>query len=144
MNTLYEKDLAAWVHQQIEYIKNKEFDKIDIENFIDEVEGVVRGDKRSIQSYFIVIIAHLLKWEYQPSMRSGSWISSIENSQCEINAIIKDSPSLKNYKKLAFDQAWERARKIAITDTGLPSNNFPRVCPWSESEVMNKTFDRLK
>ena len=142
MTTLYETDLAAWVHEQIELLKTGQFDKIDMENFIDEVEGVVRTDKRSMKSHFVIMIAHILKWEYQPSKRSGSWLASINNARYEIEAVIQDSPSLKNYKEFAFGLAWEQARKLAIQETGLPSKDFPKCCPWTCNQAMKLKCDR--
>lgn len=136
----YENDLAAWVCQQVGYLKSGQYDKIDMENFIEEIEGVVRSEKRSMKSHFIVLITHLLKWEYQSYHRSRSWVASITNSRCEIQEVVEDSPSLKNHMQTAFEQAWERGRKIALQETGIPSHQLPMACPWSLHHVMNKAI----
>jgi hypothetical protein len=36
-----------------------------------------RSERRSLESNLIVVLLHLLKWQYQPEKRSGSWEGSI-------------------------------------------------------------------
>jgi hypothetical protein len=137
----YDSDLAGWMSQQIEYLKAGQIDKIDMPNFLEEIEGVVKTEKRSMKSYFKVLITHMLKWKYQPSQRSGSWLSSIDTSREEIQDILKDSPSLKNYLKEAFDDAWESGRKKALQETGLRNIDMPRVCPWTVEMILTEALD---
>ena len=140
-STTYEEDIAAWMSQQLAYLKAGEYDKIDMDNFIDEAEGVVRTDKRSMKSYFVILMGHLLKIQYQPSKKTKSWYYSVDNSRLEINGILSDSPSLKSYMPLAFEQAWEQARKLAISETNMSTREFPRSCPWDLDYVMNKKIN---
>ncbi len=141
MTSLYDTDLAAWVHEQIEHLKNRELDKIDWENFIDEVEGVVRVDKRSMKSHFVTIICHLLKYKYQPLKRTRSWAFSILHARDEINEIVKDSPSLKHSLPIEFEKAWKSGRDKAISETDMSGKDFPRTCPWSYEYVMTTAID---
>ncbi len=141
MNTLYEKDLASWVAEQASHLRNKEFDKIDLENFIDEFEGIVKRDKRSMKSYFEILLTHMLKWQYQPSKRSSSWYASIRNSRDEINGIIEDSPSLKNNMELAYETAWKKGRKHALEETGLKNSELPKICPWDLKDALQMKFE---
>jgi hypothetical protein len=143
MNTLYDTDLACWIDQQMKYLKNKQFDQLDIENLLEEMESMGKTEPRTIRSYFVILIAHLLKWEYQPEERSGSWDSSITNSRNEINWLLKDSPSLKNKLKNLFEMAWEAGLKIAIKDTGLAPKYFPRCCPWDHVYAMTKNLETI-
>lgn len=132
----YDKDLAAWVAQQVEYLRSGQFDKLDLENFIDEFEDVGRSARRSMHSYFVILIAHFLKLKYQPEMASRSWIGSINNAKRELQRLIKESPSLKQEMEEHFKDAWEGALKLAIDDTGMKKSQFPMSCPWSVEKAM--------
>jgi len=134
----YESDLVGWMGEQIALLKRGEVDKMDMENFLEEVEGVVRTEKRCMRSHFIVLIAHFLKWHYQPSYRCRSWSSSIRNARWEILGVLEDSPSMKRQMQEVFDGSWTRARALALEESGLPEGDIPRYCPWTLHYVMNK------
>lgn len=138
---LYDTDLNRWLQEQISYLRDKQFDKLDIEHLIEEVESVGKTERRSMRSYFVVLLGHLLKLKYQPDMASGSWYNSIENSQEEIRLLIKDSPSLKREMAEKMHAAWPAALKLAIRETGLPKNTFPSKCSWSVEYVMKEVAD---
>lgn len=137
----YNLDLDVWVNQQIEHLKNGRYDELDLENLIEEIESVGKSQRRSIESYFIVLVLHLLKWKYQPEARSSSWVGSIDYSRIKISLILKDSPSLKNYLETAFKDAYDNARKLALKETGLPKNSIPLSCPFSLSYAMEKEIN---
>ena len=57
-----------------------------------------RSERKSLKSNFIVIVLHLLKWQYQPQMRGGSWAGSIVehcSTRRRLGDAIADSPSLE-------------------------------------------------
>lgn len=138
MNELikYDDDLTAWVETQLHFLKSKQFDKLDLENLIEEFETVGKSERRSMESYFVILLAHLLKAHYQPEMQSRSWFSSVGNSRREINKILKDSPSLKREMQMIFEKAWPDALMLAMEDTGMKKNQFPATCPWTLNAVM--------
>jgi len=68
---------------------------VDWQNLIEEIEEMGRSERKSLKSNFIVIVLHLLKWQYQPQMRGGSWTSSIVEHRRRLGDAIADSPSLE-------------------------------------------------
>lgn len=138
---LYEKDLSAWVNQQIEILKSGRLEKIDVKNLIEELESVGVTERRTMESYFEVLICHMLKWKYQPTHRSKSWINSINNSISGINKILKYNPSLKNFMQKAFDEAWESGRKQALKETKLNSHEIPNKKVWTVETIMAVDID---
>jgi hypothetical protein len=54
--------------------------EIDVEHIAEGIESMTRSEKRELVNRLAVLIAHLLKWRYQPTMRSKSWKYSIKKS----------------------------------------------------------------
>ena len=83
---------------------------------------------------------HLLKWHYQPQRRGESWQQSIDNAGLQIELILEDSPSLREFLPKAFAWAYPRGRKQAAKETGLSLETFPRPCPWSLDQFQDDDF----
>jgi len=72
------------------------FSEIDAQNIAEELESMAKSDKRQLVNQLIVLIAHLLKWQYQPDHRSSSWQGTIREQRRRIWQLIEDSPSLQH------------------------------------------------
>lgn len=138
--TLYECDYALWLDATIEQLRRRDYGNVDWDNLLDELESMARSDKRAIKHNLVVILVHLLKWQFQPEMRSGSWAGSITEHRTRIQSLLDDSPSLKNFLPEALDWAYPRARRQASDETELPINQFPEACPYQLFEVLNENF----
>ncbi|WP_119327589.1 DUF29 domain-containing protein [Cysteiniphilum halobium] len=84
-NTLYDRDFYAWTLQTVKALRKKAFDKVDIEHLVEEVESMGKSDFRELKSRLIVLIAHLLKWEYQESQRSTGLQGTIRKQRNSID-----------------------------------------------------------
>lgn len=93
----YNKDFFNWTEAQVRYLKLRQFEKLDLENLVEEIESLGRRDKRALQSHLMVLLTHYLKKKFQPEAQgnSHSWEASIQNAEIEIELILKDSSSLK-------------------------------------------------
>lgn len=138
--TLYDRDYALWLGDTIERLRDRDYGNVDWENLLDELEAMARSDKRAIKHNLVVILVHLLKWQFQPEMRSGSWAGSITEHRTHIQALLDDSPSLKTFLKGALAWAYPRARRQASDETGLPLTEFPEACPYSLDPVLDDGF----
>jgi hypothetical protein len=136
----YEQDFNLWIEQTVMLLRARRFAELDIENLVDELESMSRRDKREILNRLDVLLMYLLKWTYQSQMRSGSWESSIQNNRKEIERIIDDSPSLRNYPATVMEKAYESARKDAARETKLPIAIFPLSCPFAIDEILDEAF----
>lgn len=72
----YEQDFHSWIYKNIDLLKQGRLVDINIDILIDELESMAKRDKRELMSHFMILIAHLLKWEFQPSQRISSWRGS--------------------------------------------------------------------
>jgi hypothetical protein len=138
--SLYETDYLKWIDTTIEKLRLQDYSNIDWENLIEEIEDMGRSERKSLKSNLIVVLTHLLKWQYQPEFRSGSWKGSIlEHRRC-IREALSDSPSLKPYLEEVFAGCYLDAAEQASAETGLAVETFPQECPYTSAEVLNSNF----
>lgn len=97
MNETYLADFNSWVARTAQLLREQRWQEIDLENLIEEVEGLGKSERRGIASQLTRLLLHLLKWQYQPQRRSDSWLDSITDARTQIELAIEDSPSLKSY-----------------------------------------------
>ncbi len=136
----YDGDFALWAAEQGALIRDGKFDRVDLENVAEEIESLGRSNKQEIQSRLTIILIHLLKWEHQPEISSGSWISSIAIGRDEIAKLIEDSPSLRAYPAAVLQRAYRAAPRVAAAETGLPLAAFPKDCPYDAERVLDDEF----
>ena len=98
MGTPYEKDVVAWAYEQAALLRAGKLASIDIEHIAEEIEDVGKSEQREFASRMAVLLAHLLKWQFQPERRGNSWTNTIlrsargnrataqENTQSEADA----------------------------------------------------------
>src|SRR5271165_3879762 len=133
MKTLYETDFYAWTQEQADILKEKDHHDLDCINLIEEIESMGRADKRCIKSHLVRILIHMLKFKYQPARQadSTSWTDSINDARFQIEAIIDDSPSLRNLPSEYLVKAYARALSESCRETGLQLSLFAKECPWT-------------
>lgn len=139
MQPAYERDFYQWTEDQIEFLKRKEFEKVDIDHLIEEIESLGRSEKRALESYLANVILHLLKIKYQPTKHTKSWDLSVRNSRHKIEVLLKQNPSLKRYLPEILEEAYFTARLNAISETGLEENVFPESCFWKLDEILTRS-----
>lgn len=137
---LYETDYLKWIETTVEKLQVQDYSNIDWKNLIEEIEDMGRSERRSLKSNLIVVLAHLLKWQYQPNFRNGSWKGSIVEHRRRIREALKDSPSLKPYFEEVFAQCYSDAVEQASAETGLSVEILPQVCPYTSAEVLDSNF----
>jgi len=137
---LYETDYLKWIETTVERLQVQDYSNIDRENLIEEIEDMGRSERRNLKSNLIVVLTHLLKWQYQPQFRSGSWKGSIVEHRRRIREALKDSPSLKPYLEEVFAECYLDAVEQASAETELSVEIFPQLCPYTSAEVLDSNF----
>lgn len=138
--SLYDTDYLIWIKTTVEKLRVHDYSNIDWENLIEEIEDMGRSERRSLESNLIVVLTHLLKWQYQPELRSGSWKSSIVEHRRRIRKALKESPSLKPYLEEVFAECYLDAVEQASAETELPVETFPQLCPYTSAEILDSDF----
>ncbi|NJK67680.1 MAG: DUF29 domain-containing protein [Microcoleus sp. CSU_2_2] len=137
---LYETDYLKWIETTLEKLRVRDYSNIDWENLIEEIEDMGRSERRSLESNLVVLLMHLLKWQFQPDKRSGSWKGSIAEHRRRIRKSLQDSPSLKPYLEAVFSECYSDAMEQASAETGLSIETFPQLCLYTAAEVLDPNF----
>lgn len=115
-------------------------DEVDFDNIIEEMEALGRSEQDELTSRLTVLITHLLKWQYQPTMRGHSWKYSIIEQRKKSESRLKKSPRLKSkLDEILFD-AYDFATAVAARETGLDAKEFPQQCPYTFEAIMDDEF----
>ncbi|MBD1926013.1 DUF29 domain-containing protein [Trichocoleus sp. FACHB-90] len=138
--SLYDTDYLIWIKTTVEKLRVHDYSNIDWENLTEEIEDMGRSERRSLESNLIVVLTHLLKWQYQPELRSGSWKGSIVEHRRRIRKALKESPSLKPYLEEVFAECYLDAVEQASAETELPVETFPQLCPYTSAEILDSDF----
>ena len=137
----YEEDFVLWLEHQTDLLRQGRLNELDLENLAEEVESIGQSDKREVRSRLIVLLAHLLKYQFQAKRRSRSWIATIGEQRRQLGLVFEDSPSLlKSYAPQVFEDSYEYAKRKARDETGLSLTAFPEASPYTLTETLNEDF----
>jgi len=138
LSTLFERDETAWLEIMSGLAAEGLSGELDLPNLGEYLADMAKRDRREVDSRLVVLLAHLLKWEYQPDLRSGSWQGTIEEQRRELRKLL-ESGTLFNHAVAEFAAVYADARKQAAAETLLPRGTFPVECPWEfESLLMDE------
>ena len=136
----YQKDFYAWLMDNAKLLREKKFTEIDAEHIAEELEAMGKSEKRELINRLTVLLAHLLKWQFQAAKRSRSWKNTILTQRIDINELLEDSPSLSYEIMQKLEVAYEKAKLNAEDETGIDKGHFPQKCPFSIEEIFEKSF----
>ncbi|WP_332460522.1 DUF29 domain-containing protein [Thiocapsa bogorovii] len=121
----YEDDIVAWANEQARLLREGQFDRLDITHIAEEIDDVGKSEQRELARRMAVLLAHLLKWRYQPEQRDPSWEITICNQRNGVRRRLAKTPSLK--ADLGDAEWWDDATIRAVQETRL--TGFPEHCP---------------
>jgi len=108
--SLYEQDILLWVEDTVAKLKARNFEHLDLENLIEEVESVGRSERREFLSRLTRLLEHLLKRIYvQLPENYNGWEQTIRHQRSELKTLLKSTPSLKYKWGENIEDAWELA-----------------------------------
>lgn len=136
----YEHDFYAWAMYNASLIRDGRFSEIDGIRIAEELESMGKSEHQQLVNRMIVLLAHLLKWQFQPQHRSSSWNGTINEQRKRIRKIIKENPSLKCGIEEKITDAYDVAISRAFKDTGIPESEFPQICPYSWEQISDEKF----
>src|SRR5258708_37977628 len=74
---LYEADETAWLDVMAELIEQDRLGDLDYPHLREFLHDTAGRDRREVESRLTTLLAHLLKWEFQPDHRTRSWRGTI-------------------------------------------------------------------
>lgn len=142
MKSSYSGDIVAWSNEQAALLRSGALNDIDIENIAEEILSVGIAEQRELCSRMAVLLAHFLKWKFQPSLRGRSWELTIKEQRRAISRNLKKAPSLKAslIDPEWQDTAWVDAVALATKETGIPRVKFPEENPWAVDKILSEDW----
>ena len=136
--TLYDRDFALWIDETTKKLKSGDFSQVDLENLIEEVEALGKRDRKTLKSHLRTLFEHALKRAYVvnfPECYRG-WEVTINRTLSDIEDILDDSPSLRNFVKDNYLKCYKKAMENVQIEYDV---DFPEVFPFSDD--MDKLLD---
>ncbi|MEM9272085.1 MAG: DUF29 domain-containing protein [Cyanobacteria bacterium P01_F01_bin.143] len=100
LKQLHDSDFNLWIEEIKVKIQNRDFQDMDWDGLLDEIEDMGASQKRALDSYMQRLIEHILKlkyWRSEVARCRNGWMAEVSNFRSRINRILKKNPSLKNY-----------------------------------------------
>lgn len=134
--TLYDTDLCQWVEQQAELLEKKEFDKLDLENLVDEVKSMNWVVQQNFSRDLKIMMLYLLLKENQPFHITDLLINQKQYAQSSIELLLDDCPSLLTY----FNENKDHIYKLSVYEFNLATRiyalKFAKKCPWTIKDIL--------
>ncbi|USX22143.1 DUF29 domain-containing protein [Oxalobacteraceae bacterium OTU3REALA1] len=140
INTDHEADFLVWTSAQIELLRSQQFDRLDLENIIEELESIARAERREFKHRIEQLTMHLLKCKLQPDHISGSWRGTIREQRHSIADLLTEMPSLKPQLDAYIARSYPYAVASAAEETNLPKSAFPAKMPFTKEQLLDPDY----
>lgn len=131
---------SDWLQTQAKYLRDRNFNAIDLDNLAEELESLGKADQRAMKSQLQRLLVHLLKWQFQPELRGTSWRNSIALARAEIEDLLEDNPSFENRYLDFVTKIHSKAVAEAAKETGFSDSDFPVPCPYTVDQLRDTAF----
>ncbi len=138
--SLHDLDFYAWTQQQVELLKSGNLFEIDVAYLIEEIESMGASERRELVNRLAVLLAHLLKWQHQPSFRGRSWQLTLKEQRRQLQRLLQDNPSLHARLEEFIAEAYLDSILLAAKETGLEESAFPLSCPYTRDNLLDADF----
>ena len=133
---IYQSDFHAWTLQQAALLKSGRLDEVDLEHLIVELESMGASERHQLRNRLKVLLAHLLKWRFQPDYQSRSWRATIKEQRLSLHDLLDENPSLRVTLDEQVRKAYRLAVQLAVRETNLDEAVFPQDCPFTLAEIL--------
>lgn len=148
LSTLYDTDYSAWAKRHVELLRARRFADMDIEHLLDELSDMSKSERRELESRLLILIAHLLKWEYQYPILSEqwrefdgrSWRTTITEQRKQLAVLLRHSPGLKSALTETILATYPDAVDLASKESRLSVETFPASCPYTAEQLFTDDF----
>ncbi len=136
----YDQDFVLWLDHQAELLRQGRVHELDVENLAEEVEDIGRSQRRAVEGELSVILIHLLKYQFQPSRRSRSWLDTLLEHRGRLAKDLGASRTLELHAEAELADLYRLARKRAAVQTRLPPEIFPEACLYTLIQTLDEDF----
>ncbi len=132
----YSTDFYGWATETAEKIRSGRLGEVNLEQVAEEIESLGKSEQQQLSNRLALLIAHMLKWEFQPSPRKTGWEGTINEQRFRIKRLLSKNPSLEPLVDEAILEAYPEAVMSAAIDTNMVEQDFPRKCPYTRTEIL--------
>lgn len=136
LSDLYLADETAWLEAMAELIESGNRADLDYANLREYLTDMANRDRRAVESRLVLLLMHILKWEFQQDHRSSSWERSIIVHRNDLNRHAERGV-LRNHAEAMLGEIYAEAVELASVETGLSDTAFPKECPYTLDEVLS-------
>jgi len=140
MSAPYETDFSAWHEEQVQLLKEKAFDKLDLFNLVAEFEDL--GERRILKDELCDYFQNRLTYDYQLK-DSVYWIREfMRNAACRIRIALEDKATWRQREYLngILQECYEKALQYARIDATILEKDVPKKCPWTLDDVLEDYY----
>ena len=136
----YENDFYGWTRTTVALLKQKKYQEADMDHIIEELEEMGGSYENQLINRLAILIAHLLKWQFQPDFRDRSWSGTIKEQRNKINRLMRKNPSLKSKISEALQEGFDDSKNIIEKETPIEMNLLPQECPYTFEQITDHEF----
>ena len=140
IKTDYDTDFLVWLESQAELLRARQFDRLDLQHLIEEIDAMAGQQKRELAHRLEILLIHLLKLKYQPTHASNGWRGTISEQRRRIKRLLKEMPSLANLIDEYLLDVYHDAVDGAAAETGLPKATFPKTNPFTRQQIFDSDY----
>ena len=133
-------DFILWVERQCDLLQNKQFDQLDLDTLVRELDSMGGNERRELKSRLETLMMNLLKCQFQPEPKSRAWLGAVREQRSEIHRILEQSPSLEEVVAEYADHVYKAAFERAGAETGIPRAAFPQTNPYTKEQLLDTDF----
>ena len=136
LKTLYEIDDSLWLAETIELLKAKNFEALDLDNLIEELEDLGNEKKFRVASFLQQIIRHCLLlqfWQDERTYNRSHLRSETVNFKNQIDTYL--TTNLCNYLSQELPRIYQKALNYVREKTDNQVR-FPGECPYSLENLL--------
>jgi len=140
LKQLYELDDSQWLGETISLLRNHQFQQLDLEHLIEELEDLGKEKKNAVASLLEQVIRHLLLlqyWTKEAEYNTIHWQEEIYNFRTQLGR--KMTANLHNYLEEELNSIYQDALgfvKIKTVNTVI----FPSQCPYSLEQLLDRSW----
>ena len=136
----YDQDFYAWTREQADLLRAGHFTALDADHLAEELDSMGASERQQLTNRLKVLMAHMLKWQYQPHLQSRSWSATLKEQRLSIQDLLDDNPSLRTILDQRITKAYRLARLLAVRETNLEERTFPEQCPYTWEQIIDERY----
>jgi len=148
-DSLYDRDFAAWVDEQVRLLRAGDLAALDTAHLIEEMESLGISERNALASRIATILEHLIKLDHSPEEwpRQG-WQNTVDRERDRIARDLDAMPSLRRLIPDMIHREYPRARREAMRSfmehererVAHYERTVPLECGYGEITIVEKQY----